>query len=202
MGGNMDILASLRGSEELLYDLYDCPEIVEEKLQQITKEWLNNYDEEAERLRKKGRGFLPWAPVYSPSRTTYMLQCDFSYMISPDMFERFVMPDLKACCGRIDIPFYHLDGKGQVPHLDLLLSLRDLKGVQWIPGAGQPQANEWPDLLKRIRKAGKFVQVYLSAKDALDLKSKMSLDGFIIELCEAERLSPDETGEFYRKLIS
>ena len=56
------------------------------------------------------------------------------------MFERFLLPDLTACCEVIDDPFYHLDGKGALPHLDMLLSLEKLKGVQWVPGDGQPPA--------------------------------------------------------------
>jgi 5-methyltetrahydrofolate--homocysteine methyltransferase len=202
IGGNLDLLASLRGSENLLLDLYDCPDLVEEKVGQITKAWLEVYGEEACRLSGRARGFMPWAPIFSTRRKTYMLQSDFSYMISPEMFERFVLPDLKECCLHLDLPFYHLDGKGQLVHLDQLLSLDRLKGIQWIPGAGQPEASEWPEVLSRIRKAGKYVQVYLSAKGALDLKSKMDLEGFIIELNDTDTLSVDETNEVYQRLTN
>ena len=41
------------------------------------------------------RGTDTWAPIWAPDRT-YMLQSDFAYMISPSMFERFVVPDLVA----------------------------------------------------------------------------------------------------------
>ena len=61
-------------------------------------------------------------------------------MISPAMFERFVMPDLVACCDHLDHGFYHLDGKGEIPHLDLLLSIPRLRGIQWIPGDGAAPA--------------------------------------------------------------
>jgi hypothetical protein len=201
MGGNLDILASVRGSENLLFDLMDCPETVEAKGREITREWLKNYAEESAKLKGKTRGFMPWAPIYSPTRTTYMLQCDFSYMISPDMFERFVMPDLTACCDFVELPFYHLDGKRQLPHLDHLLSIKKLRGVQWIPGAGQPPASQWPEVLTKIRQAGKLVQIYLSAEEALDLKTMMSLEGFIIEIGSGN-LGVEELKEVYKKLIS
>ena len=45
------------------------------------------------------------------------------------MFERFVIPDIVECCRQLDFAFYHLDGKGQLPHLDLLLALDDLHGI-------------------------------------------------------------------------
>jgi hypothetical protein len=44
--------------------------------------------------------------------------------------------------------------------LELLLSLERLRGIQWIPGDGQPPAEEWLPLLQRIRTRGKLCQVY------------------------------------------
>ncbi len=45
IGGNLDILASLRGSQKLLYDLTDQPEEVDRLTRQITSLWLRYYDE-------------------------------------------------------------------------------------------------------------------------------------------------------------
>jgi hypothetical protein len=62
-------------------------------------------------------------------------------MISPQMFERFVLPDLLACCEFLDYAFYHLDGKGQLPHLNMLLALERLRGIQWVPGVVSRRQN-------------------------------------------------------------
>jgi hypothetical protein len=112
LGGNLDILASFRGSQQLVLDLYDAPEEVDRLVGEITRLWLRYYDELYDVIQQSGRGTTPWAPIWSPGRT-YMLQSDFAYMISPKMFERFVMPDLQACCAALDHAFYHLDGKGR-----------------------------------------------------------------------------------------
>ena len=45
LGGNLDVLASLLGTERLLLDLIDCPEEVERVAGQITNLWLRYYDE-------------------------------------------------------------------------------------------------------------------------------------------------------------
>ena len=95
-----------------------------------------------------------------------MLQSDFSYMISPRMFERLILPDLTACCDALDYAFYHLDGKGEIKHLDMLLSIERLRGIQWIPGDGAPPPEEWMPLLKRIRDGGKLCQVYVTPEGA------------------------------------
>jgi 5-methyltetrahydrofolate--homocysteine methyltransferase len=89
-----------------------------------------------------------------------MLQCDFCYMIGPDMFDEFVKPELAASCKRLANPFYHLDGVGQLPHLDSLLAIPELKGVQWVPGNGKPDFSNWPEVYRKIRDAGKRIQIW------------------------------------------
>ncbi len=177
LGGNLDILASLLGARQLLFDLTDEPEEVARLVREITALWIRYYDEFYERTRVTGRGCSPWATIWSPGRC-YMLQSDFSYMLSPRMFERFVLPDLAACCARLDHAFYHLDGKGQIRHLDMLLSLERLHGIQWIPGEGAPPPEEWLPLLARIRAAGKLCQLYVSPEGALKIARALGGRGF------------------------
>jgi 5-methyltetrahydrofolate--homocysteine methyltransferase len=47
-----------------------------------------------------------------------------------------------------------------LPHLEDILSIKEIDSMQWVPGAGQPPTYEWMDLLKRFQKAGKSVQIY------------------------------------------
>ncbi len=178
LGGNLDILASFRGTQELLFDLVDCPEEVDRLTGAITELWLRYYDEQHNLMLSTGRGTSSWAPIWSQGKT-YMLQSDFAYMISPAMFERFVVPDLTACCNHLDHGFYHLDGKGQIRHLDLLLSIKRLRGIQWIPGDGQLPPHEWLPLLKRIRDGGKLCQVFVSPEGARAIVRNLGGRGFL-----------------------
>lgn len=123
-----------------------------------------------------------------------MLQCDFAYMISPAMFERFVLPDLEACCAVLDHAFYHLDGRGQIPHLDLLLSLERLRGIQWVPGEGQPPPEEWLPLLQRIRAANKLCQLTVSPQGARTIVRALGGKGFAFFIQPPP--SPDEAQDF------
>ena len=185
IGGNLDILASLRPAEKLLTDLLDAPHEVGRLVREITGLWLRYYDELDAIIRPACRGTTPWAPIFS-AKTCYMLQCDFSYMISPAMFERFVVPDLVACCDALEHAFYHLDGKGALPHLDMLLSIGRLRGVQWIPGAGQPGPEHWPDILARIRNAGKLCQLYVTPEGALKVVREHGGKGFALHIWGGE----------------
>ena len=65
-----------------------------------------------------------------------------------------------ASCKKLTNPFDHLDGVPQLKHLDSLLEIPELKGVQWVPGAGQPGVSEWPEVYREIRDAGKLIQFF------------------------------------------
>jgi hypothetical protein len=158
IGGNLDILSSFRPSELLLLDLYDYPDDVKRLTWEAHEAWWHYYELLNGVLRPANRGYTAWTPLLSAT-PYYMLQCDFSYMIGPDMFDEFVRPELVASCLRLGNPFYHMDGPGQIPHLDSLLSIPELKGVQWVPGAGQPGPHGWPEIYERIREKGRFCHV-------------------------------------------
>ena len=187
LGGNLDIIASLRETQPLLMDLLDSPQQVDRLVRQVTQCWLRYYDELYQIIKTGGRGTTPWAPIWSPKRT-YMTQCDFSYMISPAMFERFVIPDLAACCDAMEHCFYHLDGPGQIPHVDLLLSLEKLRGIQWICGDGHGPTEKWLTLLKRIIDGGKLCQLFVSPEGARTIVRELGGRGFAL-FTRAEGLS-------------
>jgi 5-methyltetrahydrofolate--homocysteine methyltransferase len=108
------------------------------------------------------------------------------------------MPDLDTCCDYLDQGFYHLDGPGQIRHLDLLLSMPRLRGIQWIPGDGHPPADQWPDLLKRIIDAGKLCQVFVTAQGALDLVRHLGGRGFMLAI--SDEMASDEAEAFLKRL--
>jgi len=197
LGGDLDILASLRGSERLLMDLYDAPDDVERIVSEINTLWLRYYNELAAVIEPYGKGVSCWGPLFFPGRG-YYLQCDFGYMISPAMYERFALPGLAKVCKALDYPLYHLDGKNQIKHLDLLFSIPELKAIQWVPGEGQPPADHWLPLLERIRKAGRNVQVLVSAEGARTIVRALGGKGFAFEITDL--LSPEESAALVKEL--
>lgn len=200
IGGNMDILASLRGTQNLLMDAIDVPEVVSRQLNDITRLWMRYFEALEALMPPNQHGRCAWAPPWSPTRG-YMLQSDFCYMISPEMFERFVLPDLSACCDFLDYPFYHMDGKGQLVHLDMLLSLEKLRGIQWQPGDGQPLADQWLSVLKRIRDGGKLCQVYVTLEGALTIARELGGKGFLFDIIDqGKTITPGDLDDFNRAL--
>jgi len=154
LGGIMDVLASFRGSENLLFDLYDNPDEVLRCVKKLQQLWFVYYDKFNDILRPEAQGYSQWFNVYG-EEPGYMLQSDFSYMISPDMFRQFVGWELASTADRMTKAIYHMDGVGEIPHLDQLLAIDGIWGIQWQPGEGTASLQNWDELLSRILASGK-----------------------------------------------
>ena len=152
IGGVMDVISALRGTEDLLYDLYDYPDELKEFSRKIAAAWFRAYDQQAKTLREAGVPYNTWMNIPS-SKPWYPLQCDFGYMINPKHYEEFVLPDIIDEVNYLDRSIYHLDGVGQLPHVDMLLDIEKLGGIQWVPGSGsEPLTDEkWFPLYRKIQ---------------------------------------------------
>ena len=157
LGGVMDVAATFRGSENLLMDLYDCPEEVERLNAEIQQAWYEAYEDFMQVLKPQKYN-TNWAGILSKD-PSYVIQCDFSYMIGNPMFKDFVLETLRKDTKCLTNTIYHLDGIGELNHLDDILSLKDLNAVQWVFGDGKPPAECWLDVYRRILAAGKQIQI-------------------------------------------
>jgi len=179
----LDTLASLRGSQDLLMDLVNRPDDVHACLRKITSIWIKCYDLCYAMVRDADGGSIFAAHnTWAPGRHA-KIQCDFSAMISPRMFEEFVLPYLSEQCSRVDYTWYHMDGPGEIRHLDLLLAMPNLRGIQWSPGAGNPwtDSEEWIPMYRKIQGAGKCLFIdWLDPKNVLRIAGQLSPRGLLV----------------------
>jgi hypothetical protein len=166
LNNGIDPVARFFSSEAMLLALYDAPDEVKRLTWQSHELMWRYYDQINAASGDTNPGYTCWGGLFSKV-PHFVLQSDFSAMISPRMFETFILPELAASCRRIPNAFYHLDGPGELPHLDMILAIPELKGVQWIPGTGHKDEKHWPELYQRIRDAGKLIQVF-GGFDTLD----------------------------------
>lgn len=159
LGGPSDILSTFRPGDGLLLDLYDYPEEVNRLIWELHDLWHRFYNEICEVLQPVNPGYSSWCQIYC-DKPSYVLQSDFSYMIGPEMFNEFIKPELTATCKKLPNTIYHLDGVGQLNHLDSLLEINELDAVQWVPGDGKPDQSQWPEVYRKINKAGKGIQLF------------------------------------------
>lgn len=157
LGGIMDILASMIGAENLIYALVDEPEEVKRVQSEIQAAWYEAYDDFTQVLKPQGV-FTDWNGILS-REPSYIPQCDFSYMLGPDMFREFVLETLRLDTVRLPNTIYHLDGIGALKHLDALLELDNLKAIQWVYGVDQPGPKAWIDVYRKILDSGKQIMI-------------------------------------------
>jgi len=186
----LDTLVSLRGVTQLLFDLVDHPEEVKHLISRITELEIRWYQEIYQITQKGQAGSTCWLGLWSPGKW-YPVQCDFANMLSPKMFEEFAIPFITECCQYLDNSIYHLDGKGQIAHLDLLLGLKELDGIQWsVPVVTSDPPHDdpvWYPYFKRIQKRGKLLYILAKPEKVESLISELSPKGlFISTFCRSE----------------
>lgn len=152
-GGNLDTLEAIRGSTKLLIDLYDNPEGVHHCLRQIQSANQHVVELFTEIFEYERYGSICRHGLYNRGKIS-VPQCDFAYMIDPEMFNQFALPYLKQEFDQLDGVCYHLDGVGNLPNWKVLCGQDNLHLIQWVPGEGNDKT-DWSGLFKDIANAGK-----------------------------------------------
>ena len=150
----LDCLAAIRGQERLAMDLVEQPGAVQRALADVRRAYEAILDGLALELDYATWGSINRHGFYSPGRIN-VPQCDFSCMISGEMFMQFELPCLAHETDQLDHSCYHLDGSGAIRHLEAICSLPRMHAIQWQPGAGRGSERDWMDLYRRIDSLGK-----------------------------------------------
>lgn len=156
----LDVLASLKGLDNVLIDLIMDPDNTLNQLQAINDVYFNVFDQIYDLINVDGEMGFCYFSLWAPGKIS-KLQVDLSIMISTDDYRTFCQPFIRQQCDKIDYTLYHLDGVDAIHHLDAILEIDSLNAVQWTPGYGQPQGGSpvWYDLYKRILAGGKSVMI-------------------------------------------
>jgi hypothetical protein len=184
--GGMDALAAMRGQQSLCLDTLDRPDQVERSMQFLTPLWFEIYEGMHSIVQQSMRGSSTWLGAWAPGRW-YPVSCDFAGLVSPQAFRRFILPDIEAQTKWLDHSIYHLDGPCALQHLDALLEMPRLDGIQWVPGAGSGSMLQWIPLLKRIQRAGKLVHIAVAPEEVGPLLAELSAPGLMLSMgCSSE----------------
>lgn len=190
--GNADVLSHLLGSEELLPLMLEEPDVVQKAMRKVQYAYEQIHRQTYDILKdvNDGGSCVGWLRTWAPGLHAQM-QSDMSVMISADMFQEFIEPELRAQCDFLEYPLYHFDGIEQIRHLDSLLSIEKLRCIQWTQVAGQPPCTEYFPELRRIQEAGKNLIIIAEPGQIRPIMENLSSKGLFLLL-----QAPDiETGE-------
>lgn len=150
---NLGLLAAIRGSERLCVDLVDRPDVIDRAMESSRALYPRMWKAMTEAGKMYELGFCQ--SLYSMDGAA-CIECDFSCMISQDMFRRWVVPAIEEEAACVTNPVYHWDGPGALTHKDALIE-SSLYTLSFLPGAGNGSHVEYLDLLKGIQRRGKAV---------------------------------------------
>ena len=161
---NIDVLASLRGAQDILFDLLDEPEMIGERIQEVTDIYYEYYDRFYDVIKDEdGGNAYTVFQIWGPGRTV-KLQCDFSAMMSPEDFRKYIQPSLRSQSENVDHVLYHLDGPAAIKHMDALMEIEGIDALQWTSGDAGPDGTlpDWDVIYDKAIAAGKsiWVKVY------------------------------------------
>ena len=191
IGGCGDTLAALRGTQELLVDLLDCPDYVREFDLYLMKQWCEVYDTLHEITRGAAEGSAGWFDLWSPGKF-YAAQNDFAYMISPQVFSDVFLPSIEMQTNFLDHTIHHVDGIGNFAHVDALCELPRLQALQILPGSGKPSPLCYMDVLKKVQAAGKNLHISIRPEEVEAALQELSVEGLFIQThCATEAEARD-----------
>ncbi len=161
---NIDVLASLRGAQDILFDLLDEPEKIGERIQEVTDIYYEYYDRFYDIIKdEEGGNAYTVFQIWGPGKTV-KLQCDFSAMMSPEDFRKYIQPSLRRQSEKVDHVLYHLDGPAAIKHMDALMEIDGIDALQWTSGDAGPDGTlpDWDVIYDKAIAAGKsiWVKVY------------------------------------------
>ena len=177
----LDALAQIRGTQNLMMDLICEPERVKQATKILTDAWLATNERQFKILKETNQegSCICWLSTWAPGKHS-QIQCDLSVMISPEQFNEFALEELTRAADSLDNALYHFDGIEQTRHLGSLLSIKNIKMIQWTNVPGQTPVTKNFDTLRRIQAAGKGLLLHLSPGQVEEVLENLSSRGLYI----------------------
>ena len=151
---NLDALVAMAGANRVLLDLAERPDEIEDALKRVSKAHADILDAFAELFEYDTWGSINRHGMWCDGRIN-VVQSDFSCMLSAEMFDRFVFPSISTETACLDQSEYHLDGPDAIRHTERICSIPELDIMQWVPGAGEAQEQDWTWLYEKFDALGK-----------------------------------------------
>jgi len=169
IGSNIEILAAMQGRVPFLMNLIDKPDWVSEKLGEINKAYFQAYERLYDIVKlEDGSSVVSQYALWGPGKVA-LITADTTALISPAMFERFCVPQIREQCQWLDCSMVSITGDKCLGIVDHLLEIEELDALSWMTNPNSPPVEDpgWFGLYKRILGAGKSLQLYISDAEAL-----------------------------------
>ena len=181
----MTTLAMMRGVEDFCADMYERPETVSTWIRRLGDIFLGIAAGYREKRAAFGRREEHnWTGAWAPGDMD-AIQCDVSAYISPEMFRRFAMEEAEREAAFFDYSVWHLDGTGEFVHLPDILSIGNIRAIQWVDEKFRNPA-EFSHIWKKVLKAGKGLLITAKLGEAVELTKRLGKRGLAFNLSDVK----------------
>jgi hypothetical protein len=191
----LDALSSLyglRGSRTFLLDLVHKKHLVKQRVREMTTAYLAFYDFFYDFLVENGYGQSgSWFQVFCEGRFEGV-RCDFSVMLSREMFCEFVVPELMQVCDHMDHSLFNMCSVRHARFIDDLAAIPSLDGIFWNPEPYLEGVRDYLPELEKIKDQGMLLEIVCHRVDDAVLAARtLGPDGLYL-LFESRFTSPDQ----------
>jgi hypothetical protein len=197
--GPADLVAALRGSQQMIFDLYDCPDdfqrlcrvctefaigLVRDQLA-ITRPFHGGYEVES---------FTLWAPG-----GIVRMQEDASALFSPDLYTSYLQGEDRRMADAFPYQVIHLHSSS-LHLLDRFAEIESLRCIEINKDQGGWGVPRMLPLFKRVQARGKslIVRGKLDAEDLAVLRQGLSPNGLYLQVVVETPEEAGRFGEFFR----
>jgi hypothetical protein len=180
-----DCVAAFRDPMNLAIDMIHNKEQIVDLLTRVEADYFKLYNVFYDKLHAAGQPITAWLPLFDNSKF-YIPSNDFSIMVSDAMFREVFLPGIVRECQFLDRSFYHLDGPGALHHLEAILAIPELDGLQFVPGAGNEGFSKWVRVYQKAQAAGKSIYVELTPGDINLLMDTLKPGGVMLAFGEID----------------
>jgi len=194
MRGISDALAALLGFERMVFAMLDKPSRVHELARRIADFWIAFGHAQLDVIPRYGGGYGSFFyNLWAPGRCIW-LQEDASTLLSPELFEEFILPYDREIASSFEYCFLHLHPGHYIPYRPLLDS--DLAVIELHIDKGGPSAADLLPIYQEIQ-ARKPLYVWgdIREEDLVVLLNNLEPQGLAIEVVVE---SPQEARSLYQ----
>ena len=187
----LDCAAAWRDPEQFCMDLLLYPDESKQLIRKATEDFHKIFDYWDQRLKDNKQPSATWIGL--PSFEKFHIPgADFSALISSEMFVELGMPIIRNEVKGMDHVVFHLDGKGVARHIDQILTIPEIRAIQWVQGVGDDlPIMQWVPFIQKLQRAGKGVMVDLKPEELGAFMNEVEPRGIFLCISAEEAIQKD-----------
>jgi hypothetical protein len=187
----LDCAAAWRDPEQFCLDLLLNPEESKELLHKAEMDFHYIFNYWDKKLKDSKQLSVTWIGLPSFGKF-HIPGADFSSMLSTEMYVEYGLPRLQNEVKGMDHVVSHCDGKGVAKHIDQILTVPEIRAIQWVQGVGDDEPiMQWVPFIRELQSQGKGVMVDLKPKELERFMQAVDPRGIFLCISAEEEIQGD-----------